>query len=87
MAMKSNKFLVVKPALLAALAIYATACGATSNAAAEINGRKISRAELEQTITELSEAGQAPVVDGEVDGETVRSILRHSFKALRQTSC
>ena len=75
MAMKSNKFLVVKPALLAALAIFTTACGATSNAAAEINGRKISRAELEQTITELSEAGQAPVVDGEVDGETVRSIL------------
>ena len=73
--MKSNKFLVVKPALLAALAIFTTACGATSNAAAEINGRKISRAELEQTITELSEAGQAPVVDGEVDGETVRSIL------------
>lgn len=75
MAMKSNKFLIVKPALLAALAIFTAACGSTSNAAAEINGRKISRGELEQTVTALSEAGQAPVVDGEVDGETVRSIL------------
>lgn len=75
MAMKSTKFLVVRPALLAALAIFAAACGATSNAAAEINGRKISRAELEQTIAELGEVGQAPIVDGEVDGETVRSIL------------
>ncbi len=75
MAMKSTKFLVVRPALLAALAIFAAGCGATSNAAAEINGRKISRAELEQTIAELGEAGQAPIVDGEVDGETVRSIL------------
>ncbi len=73
--MKSNKFLIVKPALLAALAIFTAACGSTSNAAAEINGRKISRGELEQTVTALSEAGQAPVVDGEVDGETVRSIL------------
>lgn len=75
MAMKSTKFLVVKPALLAALAIFSAACGATSNAAAEINGRKISRAELEQTIAELGEVGQAPIVDGEVDGETVRSVL------------
>lgn len=75
MAMKSTKFLVVRPALLAALAIFAAGCGATTNAAAEINGRKISRAELEQTIAELGEVGQAPIVDGEVDGETVRSIL------------
>ncbi len=73
--MKSKKFLVVKPALLATLAIFVAACGSTSNTAAEINGRKISRAELEQTIAELGEVGQAPIVDGEVDGETVRSIL------------
>ena len=73
--MKSKKSLVAKPALLAALAIFMAACGSTSNAAAEINGRKISRAELEQTVSELGEAGQTPVVDGEVDGETVRSIL------------
>ena len=75
MAMKSKKSLVAKPALLAALAMFIAACGSTSNAAAEINGRKISRAELEQTVSELGEAGQTPVVDGEVDGETVRSIL------------
>ena len=62
MAMKSKKSLVAKPALLAALAMFIAACGSTSNAAAEINGRKISRAELEQTIAELGEAGQAPVV-------------------------
>lgn len=73
--MKSKKSLVAKPALLAALAMFIAACGSTSNAAAEINGRKISRAELEQTVSELGEAGQTPVVDGEVDGETVRSIL------------
>ncbi len=73
--MKSKKFLVVKSALLATLAIFVAACGSTSNTAAEINGRKISRAELEQTIAELGEVGQAPIVDGEVDGETVRSIL------------
>ena len=73
--MKSIKLLVFKPAMLSALAIFATGCGTTSNAAAEINGRKISRAELEQTITELGEAGQTPVIDGEIGGEAVRSIL------------
>jgi foldase protein PrsA len=73
-AMKNNS-LVVKSALLATLTIFAAGCGSTSSAAAEINGRKISRDELEKTVTELSEAGQTPVVDGEVDGETVRNIL------------
>ena len=72
--MKNNS-LVVKSALLATLVIFAAGCGATSNAAAEINCRKISRDELEKTVTELGAAGQTPVVDGEVDGETVRSIL------------
>jgi foldase protein PrsA len=72
--MKNNS-LIVKSALFAALAVFAAGCGSTSNAAAEINGRKISRDELEKTVTELGAAGQTPVVDGEVDGETVRSIL------------
>lgn len=55
--------------------MFVASCGSTSNAAAEIDGKKISRAELEQTITELGDAGQTPVVDGEIDGETVRNIL------------
>ena len=75
MPMKSKQNLVTSAMLLATLALFVSACGATSNTAAEINGRKISRSELELTVTELSEVGQAPVVDGEVDGETVRSIL------------
>jgi len=74
-AVKNKNFLATKSAALASLAIFVASCGATSNAAAEINGRKISRSELEQTVTELGEAGQTPVVDGEIDGETVRGIL------------
>ncbi|NBY62265.1 MAG: hypothetical protein EBQ54_08260 [Actinobacteria bacterium] len=74
-AMKTTKFLFGNAAILATLTLLAAGCGSTSNTAAEINGRKISRAELEQTVTELADAGQTPVVDGEVDGETVRSIL------------
>ena len=73
--MKTTKFLFGNAAILATLTLLAAGCGSTSNAAAEINGRKISRSELEQTVTELADAGQTPVVDGEVDGETVRSIL------------
>jgi parvulin-like peptidyl-prolyl isomerase len=52
-----------------------SSCGATSNPAAKINGEEISREELEQTITELSDAGQTPVVDGEIAGDTARSVL------------
>ena len=74
-AVKNKNFLATKSAALAFLAIFVASCGATSNAAAEINGRKISRSELEQTVTELGEAGQTPVIDGEIDGETVRGIL------------
>lgn len=73
--MKSAKTASKRAALLTILVLFATSCGANSNSAAEINGKKISRSELEQTVTELSDAGQTPVVDGEVEGETVRSIL------------
>ncbi len=52
-----------------------SSCGVTSNPAAKINGEEISREELEQTITELSDAGQTPVVDGEIAGDTARSVL------------
>lgn len=52
-----------------------SSCGATSNPAAKVNGEKISREELELTITELSDAGQTPVVDGEIAGDTARSVL------------
>ncbi len=71
---KSNTFRLATTALVA-LAIVVSSCGSTSNSAAEIGGTKISRGELELTITELSDVGQTPVVDGEVAGDTARSIL------------
>jgi len=73
--MKSEKTKVAKVTFFAVSILFASACGSTSNAAAEINGRKISRSELELTVTELGEIGQAPIVDGEIAGETVRGIL------------
>ena len=73
--MKNIDHRFAKLALLSTLAIFLSSCGSNSNMAAEINGRKISRTELEQTVLDLSDAGQTPVVDGEVDGETVRGIL------------
>ena len=71
---KTNSFWLATTALVT-LAVVVSSCGSTSNSAAEIAGTKISRDELELTITELSDAGQTPVVDGEVAGDTARSIL------------
>ncbi|MBM3805605.1 MAG: peptidylprolyl isomerase [Actinobacteria bacterium] len=73
--MKNKTHLVVKVVLLCFATCFASSCGSMSTSAAEINGRKISRAELELTITELADAGQTPIVDGEIDGETVRGVL------------
>ncbi len=75
--MKNNKTSTFRLATAAfvTLAVVVSSCGSTSNSAAEIGGAKISRDELELTITELSDAGQTPVVDGEVAGDTARSIL------------
>ncbi len=68
--MKNNKTSTSNLATTAfvTLAVVLSSCGSTSNSAAEIGGKKISRDELELTITELSDAGQTPVVDGEVAG-------------------
>ena len=71
---KTNSFWLATTALVT-LAVVVSSCGSTSNSAAEIAGTKISRDELELTITELSDVGQTPVVDGEVAGDTARSIL------------
>ena len=71
---KTNSFSLATTAFVT-LAVVLSSCGSTSNSAAEVGGKKISRDELELTITELSDAGQTPVVDGEVDGETARSVL------------
>lgn len=71
---KTNTFRLTTTALVT-LAVVVSSCGSTSNSAAEIAGAEISRDELELTITELSDAGQTPVVDGEVAGDTARSIL------------
>ena len=78
-AVKNKNFLATKSVALASLAIFVASCGATSNAAAEINGRKISRTELEQTVTELGEAGQTPVVDGEIDGDDAHCETYYTF--------
>ena len=64
----------ITSSILVSLLIISS-CGVTSNPAAKINGEEISREELEQTITELSDAGQTPVVDGEIAGDTARSVL------------
>lgn len=75
--MKNNKissFRLTATAFVS-FSIVFSSCGSISNPAAEIGGEKISRDELELTISELSDAGQAPVVDGEVAGDTARSIL------------
>lgn len=71
---KTNTFRLTTTALVT-LAVVVSSCGSTSNSAAEIAGAEISRDELELTITELSDVGQTPVVDGEVAGDTARSIL------------
>ena len=72
---KNKQTLAIKSMLLCFATFFAASCGSMSTSAAEINGRKISRAELELTITELGDAGQTPVVNGEIDGETVRGVL------------
>ncbi len=71
---KTNTFRLVTTTFMT-LAVVVASCGSTSNSAAEMDGTKISRDELELTITELSDAGQTPVVDGEVAGDTARSVL------------
>ena len=71
---KTNTFRLVTTTFVT-LAVVVASCGSTSNSAAEMGGTKISRDELELTITELSDAGQTPVVDGEIPGDTARSVL------------
>ena len=71
---KTNTFRLVTTTFVI-LAVVVASCGSTSNSAAEMGGTKISRDELELTITELSDAGQTPVVDGEIPGDTARSVL------------
>ena len=71
---KTNSFRLATTAFVT-LAVVVSSCGSTSNSAAEIGGTKISRDELELTVKELSDAGQTPVVEGEIAGDTARSIL------------
>ena len=76
--MKSIKKLVTRrvTAVLCGLIVLATGCSSTTtSSAAEINSKRISRDELELTLIELSDAGQTPIVDGEVKGDTARSVL------------
>ena len=63
-------------AALCGLIVLTTGCSsALTVSAAEVNNKRISRDELELTLTELSDAGQTPIVDGEVKGDTARSVL------------
>ena len=76
---KTNSFRLATTAFVT-LAVVVSSCGSTSNSAAEIGGTKISRDELELTVKELSDAGQTPVVEGEIAGDTARSILTALLK-------
>ena len=71
---KTNTFSLLTTTFVT-LAVVVSSCGSTTNSAAEIGSSKISRDELELTVKELSDAGQTPVVDGEVAGDTARSVL------------
>ncbi|NBR99542.1 MAG: hypothetical protein EBT42_04080, partial [Actinobacteria bacterium] len=71
---KTNTFSLLTTTFVT-LAVVLSSCGSTTNSAAEIGSSKISRDELELTVKELSDAGQTPVVDGEVAGDTARSVL------------
>lgn len=76
--MKSIKKLAPRrvTAVLYGLIVLAAGCSsATPTSAAEINNIRISRDELELTLIELSDAGQTPIVDGEVKGDTARDVL------------
>ena len=76
--MKSIKKLAPRrvTAVLYGLIVLAAGCSSvTPTSAAEINDIRISRDELELTLIELSDAGQTPIVDGEVKGDTARSVL------------
>ena len=76
--MKSIKKLAPRrvTAVLCGLIVLVAGCSSTTtSSAAEINNKRISRDELELTLTELSDTGQTPIVDGEVKGDTARSVL------------
>lgn len=56
------------------------ACASTDDAAT-INGAGIRTADLEQTVTDFAAVGEAQIVNGVADAETVRSLLTSLIRA------
>lgn len=55
-------------------------CGSTDSAAT-VNGVVITASDLERTVTDFAAIGEAPIVDGAADGETVRGLLTSLIRA------
>jgi hypothetical protein len=55
-------------------------CGSTDSAAT-VNGVVISASDLERTVTDFAAIGEAPIVEGAADGETVRGLLTSLIRA------
>jgi hypothetical protein len=62
------------------LAGVLASCGSTDSAAT-VNGVAISVSDLERTVTDFAAIGEAPIVDGAADGETVRGLLTSLIRA------
>lgn len=62
-------------ALLALVAVLAS-CGSTDvDTAATVNGTVVRASDLEQTVNDFVAIGEAQLIDGAADGETVRGLL------------
>ncbi|MGA1353089.1 MAG: peptidylprolyl isomerase [Ilumatobacteraceae bacterium] len=71
------------PRRLIALVLSATvlaSCSTTQNAAT-VNGVAVLAADLEQTVKDFDTVGEAPILDGAADGETVRGLLTSLIRA------
>lgn len=55
-------------------------CG-SSDSAATVNGVVIDASDLERTVTDFAAIGEAPIVEGAADGETVRGLLTSLIRA------
>lgn len=55
-------------------------CGSTDSAAT-VNGVVIDASDLDRTVTDFAAIGEAPIVEGAADGETVRGLLTSLIRA------
>ena len=66
-------------AVIALVGLLAS-CG-SSDSAATVNGVVIDASDLERTVTDFAAIGEAPIVEGAADGETVRGLLTSLIRA------